>query len=199
MKYFNPSDKSMFIKMLRSELLQWKLNKTPLWLVSRRNRLLERIVASIDGRPYCVYSPIHFQQGNNIYIGKNFFCNYDCRILDHDEVHIGDNVMFAPNVTISTISHPLLSEQRIVRNMSNSFEPNGRGDIEIIKPVNIGDNVWLATGVVVCAGVTIGNNSVIGAGSVVTRDIPANVLAFGIPCKAIREITESDRQSMNII
>ena len=77
--------------------------------------------------------------------------------------------------------------------MQNSFEPHKRGNAEIVKPIHIGNNVWLATGVTVCAGVTIGDNTVIGAGSVVTKDIPANVLACGVPCEVVREITENDR------
>ena len=199
MKYFNPTNNRMFKTMLRSEMLQWRLNKTPIWFVRLRNSLIRKIVAEIDGNPYSIYSPVYFQQGNNTYIGKNFFCNYNCKFLDHDEIHIGDNVMLAPDVIITTVSHPLLPEQRAVREFENVFEPYGRGDIEINKPVKIGNNVWIATKAIICAGVSIGDNSVIGAGSVVTRDIPPNSFACGVPCRVIREITENDRLEINIL
>lgn len=195
MKLFNPANKSMFKIMLRSEILQWVLNKTPIWFVKRRNRLLKKIVADIKGTPYLVYSPIYFQQGNNTYIGKNFFCNYDCKFLDHDEIHIGDNVMLAPGVLLTTVSHPLIAHQRTIKPFKNSFEPQGRGNIEINKPINIGNNVWIAAYSIICGGVTIGDNSIIGAGSVVTKDIPPNVLAMGTPCRVVREITDEDRIS----
>lgn len=198
MRLFLPSDKPFFKTMLYTEILQWRLNNTPLWRVRKRNMLLKKIVAKIDGAPFCVFSPIHFQQGNNTYIGKNFFCNYNCIFLDHGGIHIGDNVMLAPNVTILTVSHPLLADQRIVRKFPNSFEPYRRGEVEIVKPVTIGNNVWIASGAIILGGVNIGDNSVIGAGSIVTKDIPANVLAYGSPCKVIRKITKKDRLNLPI-
>ena len=179
--------------MLRSEVVQWKLNHTPLWRIKKRNRLFRKLFAKIDGDPYSILSPFHAQQGNNTYIGKNFFCNSNCTILDHEEVHIGDDVLFAPNVTIITISHPMMVEQRRIHRFENSFEPKKRGNIEIVAPVHIGNNVWIAAGAIVCAGVTIGDNTVIGAGSVVTRDIPSDVFACGVPCRVVRSITEEDR------
>lgn len=196
--FLQPTDKSMFWIMLRSEVLQWILNRTPLWFIGLRNWLLKKIVAEIDGDPYSFLSPIHFQQGNNTHIGKDWFSNFNCVILDHEEVRIGNNVMFAPNVTISTVSHPMIAEQRNVRHFENTFEPQSRGDVEMNAPVTIGNNVWLGIGVIVLAGVTIGDNSVIGAGSVVTRDIPPNVFACGVPCRVVREITEADRVNIGI-
>lgn len=191
--FFQPTDKSFFWTMLRSEFLQHKLNRTPLWRIKKRNRLLKKLFGSIDGVPYCIYSPLHVQQGNNIHIGKNFLCNYNLTILDHAKVTIGDNVLIAPNVSILTVSHPMIAEQRIARRFPNSFEMQSRGDWEIIRPVHIGNNVWIATDAIICPGVTIGDNSVIGAGSVVTKNIPPNVLAYGVPCRVIREITDEDR------
>lgn len=179
--------------MLRSEWLQHKFNRTPLWRTRKRNRLLKKLLGSIDGVPYCVFSPLHVQQGNNVHVGKNFLCNYNCTILDHAKVTIGDNVFIAPNVSILTVSHPMIAEQRNVRLFPNSFEMQSRGNWEIISPVHIGNNVWIATGAIICPGVTIGDNSVIGAGSVVTNDIPANSFAYGVPCHTIHEITEKDR------
>lgn len=190
---FQPSDKSYFGLMLRSEILQWKLNRTPLWNIPLRNWIIKKLFGSIDGAAYCIQNPIHVSYGKNIFIGKNFFANYNCVIMDHAMVQIGDNCLLAPNVSLLTIKHPLVAEERIVRFVENSFEPHHRGNYELIQPITIGNNVWIAAGCTVCAGVTIGDNSVIGAGSVVTRDIPANVLAFGTPCRVIRPISEDDR------
>ena len=113
--------------------------------------------------------------------------------MDHAEVHIGDNVLLGPNVSILTVAHPLDAAERRIREEPNSFEPHKRGDYELIAPVTIGNDVWIAAGSIICHGVAIGDNSVIGAGSVVTRDIPANVFACGSPCRVVRPITEVDR------
>ena len=192
MKLFQPTDKKNFWPMLRSEMIQYKLNKTPLWNILKRNRLTKKLLGSIDGTAYTIYGPFRVAYGKNIFVGKNFFANWNCMILDHAEVHTGDNVMLGPNVTLSTVTHPKDAAQRAIKPMKNSIGPNGRGNIELVAPINIGNNVWIATGAIICPGVTIGDNSIIGAGSVVTRGIPANVFACGVPCKVIREITEKD-------
>ena len=190
---FQPTDKSHFWPMLRSEFLQWRLNKTPLWNIPIRNWLVKRLFASIDGTAYCIQHPFHVSYGKNLYIGKNFFANYNCVIMDHAEIHIGDEVFLGPNVSILTVSHPFVPDERRIHHDENSFEPHKRGDFEIIAPVNIGNNVWIAACSIVCQGVSIGDNTVIGAGSIVTRDVPANVFACGSPCRVVREITEEDR------
>lgn len=193
MQNFKPTDKSNFLSMLRTELLLRSLNKTPLWNIPKRNLLTKKLFGSIDGTAYALQPPFHVNDGKNIHVGKNFFANWNVMILDHAEVKIGDNVMLAPNVMITTVTHPKDAEQRIVKVMENSFEPKKRGNIELVAPVTICDNVWIAAGSVICPGVTIGENSIIGANSVVTKDIPANVLACGAPCKIIRKITKEDR------
>jgi maltose O-acetyltransferase len=113
--------------------------------------------------------------GYNIEIGKNFYANHNCIILDVNKVKIGDNVMFAPNVQIYTATHPLNAKERI----------SGK---EMGYPIEIGDNVWIGGGSIVCPGVKIGKNTTIAAGSVVVKDIPENVLAGGNPCRVIREL-----------
>ncbi|CAH0541080.1 Maltose O-acetyltransferase [Vibrio marisflavi CECT 7928] len=120
--------------------------------------------------------PFRCDYGSNITLGRNFYANFNCVILDVAEVNIGSNVMFAPNVQIYSATHPLDVTSRVIEN------------VEFGVPINIGDNVWLGGGVIVCPGVTIGDNSVIGAGSVVTRDVPANVVAAGNPCKVIKTV-----------
>lgn len=133
------------------------------------------------GEEIFIGQPFHCDYGKNIEIGNNFFANYNCVILDVAKVTIGENVMFAPNVSIYTAGHPIHPESR------NSGYEYGI-------PITIGDNVWVGGNVVITPGVTIGNNVVIGAGSVVTKDIPDNVIAVGNPCRVLREITEEDRK-----
>ena len=105
------------------------------------------------------------------------------------KVHIGDNVMIGPNVTITTNLYPLVASERNVCWVPNRF-PSGHK--VYTKPIAIGDNVWICSNVTICPGVTIDRNTVIGAGSVVTKNIPSNVLAYGVPCRAVRPITETD-------
>lgn len=128
-----------------------------------------------------IMPPFYCDYGSHIHVGKNFFANYNCTILDVAKVEIGDNVMFAPNVSIYTAGHPIHPVSR-----NSGFEYG--------ISVKIGDNVWIGGNVVVTPGVTIGDNVVIGAGSVVTKDIPANTVAAGNPCRVIREITDSDKK-----
>ena len=125
---------------------------------------------------FCVY-------GTNIEVGKNFFANYNCTIIDVAKVRIGDNCQFAPNVSIYTAGHPIHPVSR------NSLYEYG-------KEVIIGDNVWIGGNTVICPGVHVGSNTVIGAGSVVTRDIPDWCVAAGNPCRVIRKITDDDMRKL---
>lgn len=124
--------------------------------------------------------PFHYEYGNHIEVGENFYANVNCIMLDVGKITIGDNVLFGPNVSIYTAGHPIHPESR------NSGYEYGI-------PVTIGSNVWIGGSCVILPGVSIGNNVVIGAGSVVTKDIPDNVCAAGNPCRVIREITDADR------
>lgn len=143
--------------------------------------ILIRSILGKAGKNIHIEQPFHCDYGKNIEVGDNFFVNYNCIILDVGKVTIGDNVMFAPNVSIYTAGHPVHPESR------NTGYEYGIA-------ITIGDNVWIGGNVVITPGITIGNNVVIGAGSVVTKDIPDNVIAVGNPCKVIREITENDRK-----
>ena len=124
--------------------------------------------------------PFHCDYGNNIHIGKRFYANYGCTILDTAPVKIGDYVLFGPNVSIFTAGHPIHPDTR-------------KTSYEYAAPVTVGNNVWIGGGSIVLPGVTIGDNTVIGAGSVVTKDIPSNVVAVGNPCKVLRTITDEDK------
>ena len=114
-------------------------------------------------------------------MGNNVYANFNLTVVDDGNIYIGDNVMFGPNVTIATANHPILPELR-------------EKGLQYNKDVHIGKNVWIGAGVVIVPGITIGNDSVIGAGSVVVKDIPANVVAVGNPCRVLREISQHDRE-----
>lgn len=125
--------------------------------------------------------PFYCDYGTHIEVGKNFFANYNCTIIDVAKVKIGDNCQMAPNVAIYTAGHPVYPSTR-----NSSYEYG--------KEITIGDNVWIGGNTVICPGVHIGNNVVIGAGSVVTKDIPDWCIAVGNPCRVQRMITEADRR-----
>lgn len=140
---------------------------------------LSKLFGSIRNNDAYVEPPFRCEYGFNIHVGKKFYCNFDCTILDEAEVRIGDDVLFGPKVQIHTACHPTDCLARVT-------------DVEFAKKINIGNNVWLGAGVIVLAGVTIGDNTVIGAGSVVTKNIPSDVVAVGNPCKVIKSIDNSD-------
>ena len=125
--------------------------------------------------------PVYFDHGDRVFFGKHFYANTDLTILDENEVRFGDNVFLAPHVSIYTAGHPIDAE---VRNT----------EVEYARQVTIGSNVWIGGNVVINPGVTIGDDVVIGSGSVVTKDIPSHVIAAGVPCRVIREITEKDKE-----
>lgn len=127
--------------------------------------------------------PFYCDYGSHIEAGKNLFINYNCTILDVAKVKIGDNCQMAPNVAIYTAGHPIHPVTR------NSYYEYG-------KEITIGDNVWIGGNVVICPGVHIGDNVVIGAGSVVTKDIPAWSVAAGNPCRVLRPITDADKKKL---
>lgn len=190
---FNQTDLHLLIKMARTYCLVRKLNRTSLINQPKRNRLLKRIFGSMDGNSYYVQSPLYIDYGFNTHIGKRFLSNYNFIIQDEGLVHIGDDVMIGPNVTITTNLHPFVAEERKVCWVSNRFPLNHKGNYVRAKPVSIGHRVWICSGATICPGVTIGNDSIIGAGSVVTKDIPPGVLAYGVPCRVVRPITDEDR------
>lgn len=142
--------------------------------------ILIKEILGKTGKIINIESPFHCDYGYNIEVGENFFANYNLTILDVGKVKIGDNAQIAPNVSIYTAGHPVHPDSR------NSGYEYGI-------PITIGDNVWIGGNTCIMPGVTIGNNVVIGAGSVVTKDLPDDVIAVGNPCKILREITENDR------
>ena len=174
------SDDEVFEEQKKARVLTQKLNT-----VDRSDfSAIAEIVKELFGKSENAFvnPPFYCDYGSHIEVGKNFFANYNCTILDVAKVIIGDNCQLAPNVSIYTAGHPVHPETR------NSGYEYG------IK-VTISDNVWIGGNTVICPGVHIGDNVVIGAGSVVTKDIPNMVIAAGNPCRVIREITENDRRT----
>lgn len=173
------SDETVYEEQKRARILTQKLNT-----MDRSDfdgiAAVVRELLQTEESPF-INPPFYCDYGNHIKVGKNFFANYNCTMLDVGKITFGDNCLLAPNVAIYTAGHPLHPVSR------NSLYEYGID-------VTIGDNVWLGGNVVICPGVTIGSNSVIGAGSVVTRDIPEWSLAAGNPCRVIRKITEADKK-----
>lgn len=173
------SDDKVYEEQKRARILTQELNT-----VDRADfDAIKKIVKELFGKSENAFvnPPFYCDYGTHIEVGKNFFANYNCTILDVAKVTIGDNCQMAPNVAIYTAGHPVHPETR------NSGYEYG-------KTVSIGDNVWIGGNTVICPGVHIGDNVVIGAGSVVTKDIPDMVIAAGNPCSVIRGITDEDRR-----
>ncbi len=186
-KMYFPGDPELRAMKLRSHNLCSKYNQTFEDETEYRAQLIHEILPDI-GEGAFMQGPIFFHYGVHTHIGKRFFGNYNLTIQDDTTVTIGDDVNFGPGVTIVTPVHPLIAKER-----NTMYDENGvLRRLCYAKPVHIGNNIWFGANVTVCPGVTIGDNCVIGAGAVVTRDIPANSFAAGVPCRVIREITEAD-------
>lgn len=145
-----------------------------------QKELLTKILGSMKGTPV-ITAPFYCDYGFNISVGENFYTNHNVTILDGAKVTFGDNVFIAPNCIFSTAGYAIDSDQR------------NRG-LEIALPIQVGSSVWIGANVSVLPGVTIGSNTIIGAGSVVNKDIPDGVIAAGNPCKVIRKITDLDKK-----
>lgn len=145
-----------------------------------REALLKEMFAEIGEGVY-LEPPFHANwAGHHVHMGKNVYANFNLTLVDDGEIYIGDYTMIGPNVTIAAAGHPVLPELR-----QEAYQFN--------IPVHIGKNVWIGAGVIILPGVTVGDNTVIGAGSVVTKDIPSDVVAVGNPCRVLRPIGEKDR------
>lgn len=146
--------------------------------IKLREDIIQKVFAEVGECCY-IEPPFHANWGCNIHVGKNFYANFNLTVVDDTDVYIGDWVMIAPNVTIATAGHPVCPELR---------EPPYQFNL----PVHIGNRVWIGAGSIILPGVTIGDDTVIGAGSVVTKDIPSGVVAVGNPCRPLRPVTEKD-------
>lgn len=184
---FCPGDPELKAIKRKTHNLNADYNQTYEDETEKRTAILSEIIGEMGENGF-IQGPVTFHYGKHTRIGKNFFGNFHLTIQDDAEVVIGDNCNFGPNVTIVTPIHPMLASERRMM-----LTPEGeKKKLCYAKPVHIGNDCWLCANVTVCPGVTIGDNCVIGAGSVVTRDIPSNCFAAGNPCRVIRELTEAD-------
>ncbi|MCD7867872.1 MAG: sugar O-acetyltransferase [Clostridiales bacterium] len=184
---FSPNDPELAAQKTRTHNLNMDYNRTYEDEIEKRKKLITEIVGEI-GEGSFLQGPVTFHYGKHTKIGKRVFVNFNLTVQDDAPVTIGDDCNLGPNVTIVTPVHPMLAAER--RAMADK---NGEKKLLCYaKPVVIKHDCWIGANVVICPGVTIGENCVIGAGSVVTKSIPADSFAAGNPCRVIREITEQD-------
>lgn len=178
-KLFKPGgDEEAYKTMLKSKKLQKEYNNLDFEEAGRNNPILKDLLKKSND--VHILQPFKCEFGNNISFGEGCFVNFDCIFLDTAPINIGDRVLFGPRVTLITVGHPVDAQWR------------NCGDMYAF-PITIKNNVWIGANVTILPGVTIGENTVIGAGSVVTKDIPNNVVACGSPCRIVREINENDK------
>lgn len=186
-KIYDPTDGSLAKRRTLAHDLCTEYNATRESDGEARAAILRELAPNLGDGAY-LQGPVYFDYGIYTTTGKNFYANFNLTVLDCAPVTIGDNVFIGVNCTLVTPVHPFMYAER-----NPKTKPNGTVyDDEYAKPITIGDNCWLASNVTVIGGVTIGSGCVIGAGSVVTRDIPPNSLAVGNPCRVVRKITEKD-------
>ena len=175
---YDPLDQQLSDERLQTRLLIKALNDTSEDQKDERARVLKKLIPHADDGLW-IQPPFYSDYGSNIKMAEKVFFNFNCVVLDVCEVSIGSRTLFAPNVQIYTATHPMNYQRRA-------------SGLEYAKPIAIGEDVWIGGSVVICPGVTIGDRSVIGAGSVVTKDIPPDVFAAGNPCKVVRVLRQDE-------
>lgn len=177
--YF-PGDPEILKEQIQYQEKLYDYNQTRPSEQEKRTNLLKEMFAEIGENCY-IEPPFHANfGGHHCHFGKNVYVNYNLTAVDDTHIYVGDNTMIAPNVILASAAHPLDPEER-------------RKGYQYNKPVHIGKNCWLGAGVIVVPGVSIGDDTVIGAGSVVTKDIPSGVVAVGNPCRVIKEIKREEK------
>ncbi len=176
-----PLDDEIMREQLKKLDMLYEFNRIKPSDVELRRQMMSQIFAEVGKNCY-IESPFYANFGGaHVHFGDNVYCNFGVTMVDDTHIYVGDNTMFAPRVVVATAGHPILPELR-----AKGYQYNA--------PVHIGKNCWIGAGALIMPGVTIGDNVVVGAGSVVTRDLPCNVVAVGNPCRILREISEHDRE-----
>lgn len=165
-----------------------RFNKISVRRAKTKQRALEKLIPSAAGKGLAVFAPFYCEYGVNIHVGEGCFVNYNCIFLDVAPITLGNGVWIGANVTLATPNHPFIAEERLPADY-----PDGNHDLEFASPITIKDRCWICSSATICGGVTIGENSIVAAGAVVTRDVPPNSIVAGAPAKVIREIDEGDR------
>lgn len=176
-----PDDEEIVIEQVRKMEQLYDYNQTRPSEFEKRSKLLKEMFAEIGEGCY-IEPPLHSNWGGgHCHFGRNVYANYNLTMVDDTHIYVGDYTMFGPNVVLASAAHPIAPNLR-----EKNYQYN--------MPVRIGKRCWLGAGVIVLPGVTIGDDTVIGAGSVVTKDIPSNVVAVGNPCRVLREVNDRDRE-----
>jgi maltose O-acetyltransferase len=181
--HYNSRDPELIERYYLVRKLLVKLNNSSPIDPEQRNELFTSLLGKMGDNVW-IETPFFCDYGEHIYIDEGTFINVNAIFLDNNIINIGKNGLIGPGVQLLTASHPLSARERLITsngNLKTSYKT-------FSKPIHIGDNVWIGGNTVVLPGITIGNNVTIGAGSVVTKNIPDNMLAFGNPCKIIRQI-----------
>lgn len=179
-KIYYCDDEELAAKQLKCLDVLYDFNHTRPSQMAKRQEIMKQIFAEVSENCY-IEPPLQANWGIHTHLGKHVYANFNLTLVDDTHIYIGDYVMIGPNVTIATAGHPI---EPSLRKKTAQFNI----------PVFIGDNVWIGANSVILPGVKIGGNSVIGAGSVVTKDIPENVVAVGNPCRVLRQIGEHDKE-----
>lgn len=179
-KLYHASDKELTALALKGRLLMEKFNQTSMVDRQERAKILNEMLKSV-GEGCWIETPFYIDYGSNTTIGKNFYANHGCTLLDVAPITIGDNVMLGPNVSVYTAGHPIDGAVR-------------QSGLEFGKSITIEDGCWIGGSAVINPGVTIGSNSIVASGAVVTKDVPENVIVGGNPARIIREISQADKK-----
>ncbi len=171
---YNSQDIELIDMRKQARLLFEQYNRSSIKENKKRYRILNKLIGRFGDNLY-IEPPFYCDYGKNIELGDNVYMNFNCIFLDVCKIKIGNNVLFGPNVSVLTATHPVNAQERI-------------SNLELGKPIGIGNNCWIGAGAMILPGVTIGDNTTIGAGSIVNKDIPSNVLAVGNPCKIVKKI-----------
>ncbi len=176
-----PGDEEIMKEQLKRLDRLYDFNHTRPTEQEKRQRMMKEMFAEVGEGCY-IEPPFHSNfGGGHVHFGNHVYCNFGVTMVDDTHIYVGDHTMFGPNVVIATAGHPLLPELR-----EKAYQYN--------MPVHIGKNCWIGAGVMIVPGITIGDNVVVGAGSVVTKDLPSNVIAVGNPCRVLREVGEHDKE-----
>lgn len=176
-----PQDKEIIEHQLKCLDRLYDFNMTRPPEQEKRNAMLKEMFAEIGEGCY-IEPPLHANFGGaHVHFGKKVYANFNLTLVDDTHIFVGDHTMFGPNVTVATAGHPILPQLR-----EKGYQYNA--------PVHIGNNCWIGSGAIILPGITIGDNVVVGAGSVVTKDLPSNVVAVGNPCRILREVNEHDKE-----
>ena len=178
---YDPGDKEIMDEQVPWQDKLWEFNQLKTSDYDKKQAYMKEVFAECGEGCYIELPFRANWGGHHLHLGSGVYANFNLTLVDDGHIYVGDDVMFGPNVTITTANHPIDPSLR-------------KKQLQYTKDVHIGNLVWIGAGVVICPGVSIGDNTVIGAGSIVTKDLPAGVVAYGNPCRVIREIGEHDRE-----